>query len=53
MFQTDISIIAGPGQIPPIPHPNPKQTAPRTNGISMVLLFGSNSYPLKNGLFLS
>lgn len=52
IFQTEIIMIAGPGQIPPIPQPKPKQALPRINGISIVVLFGSNSYPPKKGCFL-
>lgn len=37
-------MIAGPGQRPPMPHPNPKDIAPNTSFLSTVLLLGLNSY---------
>lgn len=53
MVKTEDCIILGPGHNPPIPHPNPKQIAPPTNLISMMLLLGLNSFPPKIGYFLT
>jgi len=49
---TEKSIIPGPGQIPPIPQPNPKQTAPKTRRQSIGFC-GLNNYLPRYDTFLN